>query len=293
MRSIPTELAARLAGGVTTLAYVWRITRRDEAVFAFTDHDRPLTFDELTCEPMAGLRTGAIEKSAGLEVDSASLSGALSSDAISEADLARGLWDGARVDLYRVDWTDAALRLHLFAGRIGEVRRSASAFEAELRGLQAALNVPVGRVFSRFCDADLGDARCGANVETSAFRGEGVVTEIVSGATFRASGLEAFADAWFTRGRLQWIDGGESEVAAHRVGAEGAVIELIDAPAGALVEGAAFVVYAGCDKRIETCRAKFANTLNFRGFPHMPGNDALQAGPIANAPLDGGSRFET
>ncbi len=54
---------------------------------------------------------------------------------------------------------------------------------------------------------------------------------------------------------------------------------------------AAFTIYAGCDKRFETCRAKFANTLNFRGFPHMPGNDAVQARPVAGEPLDGGSRF--
>ena len=30
---------------------------------------------------------------------------------------------------------------------------------------------------------------------------------------------------------------------------------------------------AGCDKRRETCRDKFANILNFQGFPFMPGSD--------------------
>ncbi len=68
-----------------------------------------------------------MEKSLGLSVDTASIAGALSSQAITEDDLARGLWDGAQVDLYRVDWTDTAQRVHLFAGRIGEVRRGAQA----------------------------------------------------------------------------------------------------------------------------------------------------------------------
>ena len=58
-----------------------------------------------------------------------------------------------------------------------------------------------------------------------------------------------------------------------------------------LAPSAAFVIYAGCDKRFDTCRAKFANTLNFRGFPHMPGNDAVVAGPIAGQRMDGSSRF--
>lgn len=291
MRAIPSELQSRLASGVTTLAHVWRLTRRDGQVFAFSDHDRLLQFGELACEPMAGVSAGAVEKSVGLGIDTASISGALNSEAITEDDLARGLWDGARVDLYRVDWTDPSLRVHLFAGRIGEVRRGVSAFEAELRGLQAALNTPVGRVFSRFCDADLGDAHCGKDIETAAFRGEGVVTEVLGAAAFRAAGLEAFGEGWFARGRLLWDAGGEGEVAAHRLESGDAMLELLD-PAGVALEvGATFIVYAGCDKRFDTCRARFANSLNFRGFPHMPGNDALMAGPVEGAPMDGSSRF--
>jgi uncharacterized phage protein (TIGR02218 family) len=289
MRALPEDLTARLATGVMTLAHVWRLERRDGEVFAFTDHDEPLAFDDLVCEPMTGLLSGVVEKSLGLNVDTASVAGALSSDAISVEDLARGLWDSARVDLYRVDWTAPALRVHLFAGRIGEVRRGTQAFEAELRGLQAALNVSVGRVFSRFCDADLGDARCGKDIEDDAFHGEGIVTELLGVGAFRADGLETYVEDWFTGGRVVWADGSASEVTAHRRVGGDAVLEVLDAPA--INVGATFVIYAGCDKRFETCRAKFANTLNFRGFPHMPGNDAIQSGPVAGAPMDGGSRI--
>ncbi|GAM98867.1 genetransfer agent FAD/FMN-containing dehydrogenase [alpha proteobacterium U9-1i] len=291
MRSIPEEMAARLASGVTTLAHVWRITRADGVVFGFTDHDRTLLFDGLPCAPTQGLSAGVLEKQLGLGVDSASLSGALSSDALAAADLARGLWDGARVDLYRVDWSEPSQRVHLFAGHIGEVRRGRQAFEAELRGLQAPLNVPVGRVFSRFCDADVGDARCGVDLESSTFRGIGIVTEVLSATAFRASGLSAFEAGWFARGLLQWDAGGASEVSTHGMSAGVATFELIDAAGDVLTPGAEFTVSAGCDKRVATCRAKFANTINFRGFPHMPGNDAMQAGPVTGQPLDGGSRF--
>lgn len=289
MRAISEALTAKLAAGVTTLCHVWRVERRDGAHYAFTDHDCQLAFDGLLAEPMAGVTSGVIEKGAGLGIDSASIAGALSSAAIIDADLARGLWDGARVDVYRVDWTAPADRVHCFAGRIGEVRRGTQAFEAELRGLQAALNVPVGRVFSRYCDADVGDGRCGADLETLALRGEGVVTEALGSHAFKASGIGAYADGWFSRGRLVWDGGGESEVAAHRLEAGAAVIELLDV--FPIEAGAGFVVYAGCDKRLETCRAKFSNVSNFRGFPHMPGNDALQAGPQAGGLLDGSSRL--
>jgi len=289
MRQISETFAAKLGSGVTTLAHVWRIRRRDAQLFAFTDHDRPLAFNGLVAEPLQAFSGGAIEKSVGLSADSASIAGALSSEAITEADLAAGVWDGARVDIYRLDWSAPADRVHIFAGRIGEVRRGAQAFEAELRGLQASLNVPVGRVFSRFCDADLGDARCGKNIEAEAFRGGGVVIEIPGSHAFKVSGLSSYADQWFARGRLVWTDGGESEVLSHRAEGESAVIEVLDrAP---LSEGAEFTIYAGCDKRFETCRAKFDNITNFRGFPFMPGNDALQAGPRAGDKLDGSSRL--
>lgn len=291
MRTIPASMASALASGVTTFAHVWRFTRRDAQVFAFTDHDRAFAFDALTCEPAAGLRAGALDKSVGLNVDTASVTGALSSSAITEDELTRGIWDGARVDLFRVDWSDPAQRVHLFAGRIGEVQRGAQAFEAELRGIQAALNVPIGRVYSRFCDADLGDARCGKAIENATFRSSGAVSAALTTTSFSATGISAFANGFFTRGRLVWSAGGESEVLAHRIEGASVVIETLDPPGPALGVGAAFTVYAGCDKRSSTCKAKFANTENFRGFPHMPGNDAVQARPDANQPLDGSSRF--
>ncbi|MEM8616218.1 MAG: DUF2163 domain-containing protein [Pseudomonadota bacterium] len=44
-----------------------------------------------------------------------------------------------------------------------------------------------------------------------------------------------------------------------------------------------------CDQRFETCRDVFANTINFRGFPHLPGPDFVLAGP-AGQNNDGGRR---
>ncbi|HVV32601.1 MAG TPA: DUF2163 domain-containing protein [Vitreimonas sp.] len=291
MRDVPGSMTAALADGATTFAHVWRVTRADGVVLGFSDHDRPLSLDDLSCDPISAATLGAVEKSTALSVDTASLSGALSADAITEEDLRRGLWDGARVDIFRVDWRDTRVRVHLFAGNIGEVRRGVSAFEAELRGLQAPLNVPVGRVFSRFCDADLGDARCSKDISSSIFSGAGVVSEVLSQTSLRASGLSAYAEGWFARGKVVWSDGGSSEVAAHHNDGSLAVLELLDPAGDVLIAGAAFTIYAGCDKRIETCRAKFANTANFRGFPHMPGNDAIQSGPVPGDKLDGSSRL--
>nr|WP_244486605.1 phage BR0599 family protein [Aureimonas sp. Leaf324] len=44
---------------------------------------------------------------------------------------------------------------------------------------------------------------------------------------------------------------------------------------------------AGCDWSFTTCRERFGNGLNFRGFPHIPGADAALAVAKSDARHDG------
>jgi uncharacterized phage protein (TIGR02218 family) len=70
----------------------------------------------------------------------------------------------------------------------------------------------------------------------------------------------------------------------------GSEVQLTARPRFPVAPGDAFVVTAGCDKSFAVCGAKFANRDNFRGFPHMPGADAVLAGPASDRPNDGGRR---
>jgi phage terminase large subunit-like protein len=74
-----------------------------------------------------------------------------------------------------------------------------------------------------------------------------------------------------------------------RLTAGGRVVELWEALRAPLEPGDAVRLEAGCDKRAETCRLKFSNFMNFRGFPHVPGEDWLTAYPVAAGANDGGS----
>jgi uncharacterized phage protein (TIGR02218 family) len=47
--------------------------------------------------------------------------------------------------------------------------------------------------------------------------------------------------------------------------------------------GDAFTIRPGCDKSFATCHAKFDNTANFRGFPHVPGTDQVLSYPDAQS----------
>ncbi|MBB3769812.1 putative phage protein (TIGR02218 family) [Angulomicrobium tetraedrale] len=277
MRDLPAGLAAALATGATTLARCWRITRPDGGVIGITEHDEDL-FVAGTIFRAAGGVTGSEEAAAlGFSVGGGEMSAALSSDLIDEGDLVAGRYDGAEVELMLADWSAPSNFLRLRRGTIGEVRREGGAFTAELRALSSRLNIVRGRLFTGGCDADLGDARCKVALE-GAYRGSGTVSAVEAASLLVAAGLDGFAGGWFTQGRLIFTSGANQgfacEVKTHAT-AGVARLELWQRPPEPLGVGDAFTVTAGCDKRFETCRDRFANALNFRGFPHMPGNDAV------------------
>lgn len=288
MKALSPELQAHLDEGTTTLSWCWRITRADGAVLGFTDHDRTLTFDGTTFEPDSGLAASEVRSGSDLSVDAQDAAGVLSSDRITETDILDGRWDNAEVEVWRVNWTDTRQRVLMRRGAIGQIRRGRLAFVAEVRSLAHVLGQTVGRTFQATCDAALGDARCRVDLEASAFKGSGVILDLLRDRAFTASGLGSFAAGWFTFGTLAWTSGANAgrraEIIAHDVSDGIAVLTLLEAPVRAIAEGDAFTIRAGCDKRLETCAAKFANVLNFRGFPHIPGQDAV----LRYATRDGG-----
>lgn len=289
MRQMSDAFAARLAADETTLCACWRFQRADGELFGATDHDAAITFDGVTHEPAAGLEAATFESSSGLAPGRAAAAGALSLGFLTAADVDAGLWDGVRVDVWRVDWRAPEHRVMIWSGRLSEITRRGEAFSAELVSLKADLERPIGRVYSRTCDADVGDQRCGVDLDDPALRAEGVVTDVIGERSFLASGLDGFAHGWFTGGVLTWTSGANAGRAMRVQMHAGAEIGLARAPWFVMSAGDAFVVTAGCDKSFAMCGARFGNRARFRGFPHMPGPEAVLAGPAAGG-HDGGRR---
>ena len=295
MRTIPPAVADHLDGGVTTLARCWKLTRRDGTSFGFTDHDRDLAFAGTTFEARTGLEAAEASAELGFAVGGGEVSGALVSAGIGEDDLAAGLYDDASVETWLVNWAAPEERLLLDVAAIGEVRRADGAFVAELRGVMHRLDEERGRLFRATCSADLGDAKCGVDLADPAFTATAADAR-TDGVLGLAAELSGFADGWFTGGTLTWLDGANAglvaEIKAHRLAGSQAEFDLWQRAARPIAVGDTFRVTAGCDKRLATCRDKFANVLNFRGVPHMPGNDFVLRLPLqGEAGMDGGSLF--
>ncbi len=288
MKNLSLALQTHLDDGTTTLSWCWRISRADGLALGFTDHDRPLAFDGTAFEPESGFAASEIRAGSDLAVDAQDAIGVLSSDRITETDILDGRWDNAAVELWRVNWADTSQRVLLRRGAVGQIRRGRMAFVAEVRSLAHVLGQTVGRTFQAGCDARLGDARCGIDLENAIYKGTGVVTDLLRDRAFMATGFAGFDAGWFTSGTLTWTSGANAgritEVLAHGLDGGIAALSLLEAPVRPLAEGDSFVARAGCDKRIATCGAKLANVANFRGFPNIPGQDAV----LRYASQDGG-----
>ncbi len=291
MSTFSPAFSAHLASPVTTLCHCWRLTRRDGEVSGFTDHDRLLRFENTEFKPETGFSASEARETLGLAVDTVDVEGALSSLSISEEDVADGLYDGARIETFLVNWRKPEERGLIRAASVGRITRSGNRFVAELQSLTQALDRPQGRFITRTCDAELGDGRCRVALDNLAYRGTGEIAAIEPLGILRVSGLGSYTADWFSKGVLLWkrgaLAGRSVRIREHR--RKGADVSLLleGGTDGRWSVGDTFEATAGCDKTFATCKAKFNNPLNFRGFPHLPGNDRAYAYVTEDVPFDG------
>ncbi|NOZ33044.1 MAG: DUF2163 domain-containing protein [Alphaproteobacteria bacterium] len=291
--ALSAEFKAHLGTGATSVCRCWAVTRMDGLVLGFTDHDVDLGFDGISFAADAGLSARALEQTTGLAVDNTEALGVLSSASVNEDDIVAGRYDGAEVVAWLVNWADVSQRLVLFRGQIGEIQRSAGAYQAELRGLSDALNQPQGRVYQKSCGAVLGDGACSFDLDTVGYSAA-VPVEVVQGRKFfEFSGLAGFADRWFEKGQFRIESGAAAGLVGlvknDRLNGTDRVVELWEAVRADVAVGDMVRIEAGCDRRVETCKLKFNNLLNFRGFISIPGEDWLLSVPRKSGVNDGGS----
>jgi len=293
LKSLSSEFQAHLDSGATTLCHCWKLTRRDDTVLGFTDHDEDVSFGGVTFEGTAGMSASAIESSSGLAVDNLDVAGALNSASLTEEDLASGMYDDADVEIWRVNWATPSQRILMRKGNLGEVARGRTGFRAEIRGLAHKLGQPIGRIYQFTCDATVGDSRCTVGLTAEAYQGTATISDVKDQRIIEVSGLSAFASDWFARGVMTFASGANGgrafDVRGHINNGATATLELWQPASGTIAVGDELTVTAGCDKSFTTCKAKFANGVNFRGFPLMPGNDFVTSYPRRGDGHSGGS----
>lgn len=268
-----------LAGELTSLAFCWRLERRDGICLGFTTHDRDLLIGGLTYRAAPGMLPSAVARSDGFDPDSLDVAGALTSDAITADDLSGGRWDGARVAVFMVDWERPEEgSVPIARGELGDVSQKGAAFEAELRGPTALLERAVTEQTSPECRAALGDRRCRIDMggRIRLLRVAAVPEEDV----VELSAAEPEPNT-YGYGRLRWLTGGNSGLESGITRSEGHRVILRETPFRPMLPGDLVELHQGCDRTFGTCTTRFGNGANFRGEPHLPGIDLLTRYPGA------------
>lgn len=273
MLSLSPAFAAHIAGEVTTLATCWSMKRRDGVTLYFTEHDRDVVVEGNSYLAASGMSATAVSATSGMAVDNLDIEGMLSSDFIAEADILAGRYDHAEISVFMVNYADPAMgRLHLKTGWLGEVTLRGGQFMGELRGLTTRLQQSIGEVYTATCRAKFGDGRCKKSL--AAYTVTGTVSLVESTYAFRDSARIEAGD-YFAYGVVTFTSGANvglsMEVREYGAGRFGLFLPM----PRAIGLGDGYTALAGCDKTIETCRVKFANAVNFRGEPHVPGTDKL------------------
>jgi uncharacterized phage protein (TIGR02218 family) len=279
-KTIGVALKAHYGLSSTTISRQWRFERRDGEIVRVTTCARDLEINGEVYRAKEGLNPTAVSQEATVAVANSEVNGTMAAESVDEEDLFAGLWDGAFVTVFEVNFRDLSMGiLSLQSGNIGDVKAGRTAFTAEVRGLTQSLQNVVGRVFTKGCQWVFGSI--GTTYDPACNKALGPLT--VTGSLTSVTSLRAFADStraevsdYFGAGVITFTSGENENVSTEIYSfASGAFVLHLPLPYNPAV-GDTYSLTPGCRKRFdEDCVAKWSNGNNFGGFPLVPGSDKV------------------
>jgi hypothetical protein len=179
MKNTAAALKSHYQEEVVTTCGCWKLERVDGTVLGFTEHPEALTIDGLNYQAESGFTRTAMENRLGLGADNMNLRGLIDSAAITEADIRAGLYRGAQVWFFEVNYTNVAAGKRLLDyGVIGRITSKGDLFDAEFRSLTGLLDQEIGGTYGRYCPHALGDSSCGIVLEPAAWAASAAVSAL-------------------------------------------------------------------------------------------------------------------
>lgn len=263
-----------LSADLTTVVPVWRLDRGDGVSLGFTAHDHDLLHDGIMHRAGHGMSVSAIVARAALDDDGITVTGPISADGVSTADLAIGCWAEARVSVDLMNWAEPAMgSVPMFRGRVTAISTHGGVAGRFVLEAQRDLALQGNRGAVRatpMCRSELGDRRCGVDLDS---RTRTVQVTAIDGKRLVLAGLPD-QPAEFVGGVVRFLTGAQAgfDTVIDTIDSEALVLK--DMPPD-LMAGTRVRIRHGCDKRFATCVARFGNAAAFDGEPHLPGRDTL------------------
>jgi uncharacterized phage protein (TIGR02218 family) len=290
-KTLTAAITSHIAGRSHTRCNMLLLDLIDGTTIGITDHDKPIDYDigdgTVTYDAGTGILTSNVSMSCGLDADNYEVTGPVG-DTVTLDGVLGGRFDRARARLFEVNWKNlTAGAIKILSGYVSEARIEGGRFIFEIRSDMDFYNQTVGRVITNQCDADFGDARCGATPTTVV----GTIAGVVDAMQFAVSYSGSYADDFFNMGTVIGLTGANTgttmEILDWNDNGDGTAGIILYAP---LVQtptvGDTFTVKSGCSKlrmssdaSVPTCLT-YNNVVNFRGYPEVPGSDQVLKMPI-------------
>lgn len=282
MITIPIALASDFASARLTLAVLCLATRRDGAVFGFTDVDIDIPLDsQLYRAGALGMTMSAHASGEAFAPDNYEVKGILSGAGVTTDDILAGLWDGAALSFRIVNYR--ALdhgSISEGVGTIGKISTTALGFTAEFLDVSQPLAQNLLRTIGYVCDAVLGDDRCKVDLTPFTHTATVGASPAPTTRTFTDT-ARTEAEDWYTGGNAIVTSGASAglkmEIKKFSVGGH---FELLFDLYFGLAPGDHVTVTPGCNhlKRTETgydgdCIVKYDNAVNNQAEDAILGQD--------------------
>jgi uncharacterized phage protein (TIGR02218 family) len=280
MITLTSQQQIDLNQDVLYLCLLYEIHRTDGVVIYLSDHDEDLTWNGNTYSPVTGVKATSIQRSSGTQARTHDMLGVISSELITEADLASDKYNNAQIREILINWMDlsaGALRTDVYW--VDEVTFSQEEWTATVVGVTEWIQQQVGGYYTRECQARLGLPNCNANLTGMSNSGS-VVGVPGSNDEFIASFVPA--DGYHTDGVLTWLTGANAGSQVEVKDQVGDTFTLWLSTNQPIQIGDTFTCQPGCDHLSDDCITKFNNMVNYQGQPSIPGTDAMIAIPNAS-----------
>jgi uncharacterized phage protein (TIGR02218 family) len=282
MRAVSPALIAYLAAlraqpdVQALIADCYTFTLRSGTVLTYTNADVPIALNGYTYAANSVLVDGLAYKCAmGLEVDEQQITlAARPTDTIGGVPFLiavhHGVLDGCEIQRERAflaSWSAAPIgSVILFKGRVTKIDQvGRTSAEVTVASDLVLLDLDMPRNFYQpTCAHTLYDSGCG--LIKSAYGAAGTVG---AGST-PASIAWAGAAPVYAQGTLIFTSGLNIGASVGIKSATSTALALTYPMSALPAPGDTFTAYQGCDHTSATCRAKFNNLANFRGFPFVP-----------------------
>lgn len=191
---------------------------------------------------------------------------------ITRAGIASGVFDGARCYLFACDFLNPVEDYEpLVASLLGKTTIRDDHYVIEEMALIDALNQSVGATYGAACPKTFGGTEyAGCGKALGPLTVTGTITGVTSAFTF-TDAVRSEASDYFGGGVITFTSGPNAgmskEIKTH---ASGGVITVYEPFYYAVQVGDAYSMIPGCRKRLEDCRDKWGNVINFGGFSFVP-----------------------